>query len=168
MSRRDIPADEPPPGDGSRTAAEGTPVAVDVSRDRRARVIWVVFLAGPLTWFAHFMLVYLVAEAGCTGGGPGLRLLDPPVPTVVTLAATAVAAVACLGFAAWGYREWRVSTRQLAAGGPGATGGAGIGAGGLTDHDLSRSLAFAGFLLSLLSFLAVLFVGLPALVLPPC
>ena len=103
------------------------------------RDTWIVFLAGPVTWFVHFMVVYLLAEAGCTGDGPGLRLFDPPVPAVATLAATAVAAVACLGFAWWGYRC-------------------------LDDHSHGDSLTFAGCLLSLLGFLAVLFVGVPALV----
>jgi uncharacterized protein (DUF2267 family) len=45
-----------------------------------------MFVAGPVIWSVHFMLVYLVVEAGCSGDGPGLRLFDPPVPTVVTLA----------------------------------------------------------------------------------
>ncbi|MDQ4145306.1 MAG: hypothetical protein M3198_16505 [Actinomycetota bacterium] len=44
-----------------------------------------------------------MAEAGCTGDGPGLQLFDPPVPTIVTLAAAAVAAVACLPFAVCGF-----------------------------------------------------------------
>jgi hypothetical protein len=162
MSRQDAPTDGPSARDGSRTAVGGTPIAVDVSGDRRVRVIWVVFLAGPMTWFAHFMLVYLVVEAGCTGDGPGLRLFDPPVPTVVTLAATAVAALACLALAGWAYRWWRASTHEPTAD------EAGDLSGHLEDHDRGRSLAFAGFLLSMLSFAAVLFVGLPALVLPAC
>ncbi len=140
----------------------GTPVAVDVSRDRPARVVWVVFLAGPVIWFAHFMLVYLVTEAGCTGDGPGLRLLDPPVPAVVTLAATAVAAAACLALAGWAYRRWRASTHQ-----PGAD-EAGDLSGDLEDHDRGGTLTFAGLLLSLLAFVTVLLVGLPALFLPSC
>jgi hypothetical protein len=53
------------------TAPSGTPVAVDVSRDRRSRVIWVALLAGSVIWFVHLTLVYMVTEAGCTGGGPG-------------------------------------------------------------------------------------------------
>jgi hypothetical protein len=160
VNGRNAPTD-PSPGDGSRTATDGTPVAVDVSQDQRARVTWAVFLAGPVIWFAYFMLVYLVAEAGCTGGGPGLRLFDPPVPTVVTLATTAVAALACLGFAGWGYRQWRTSKHQSAAG------EAGDRSGDLVN-DLGGSLGFAGFLLSLLSFVTILFVGLPALFLPAC
>jgi hypothetical protein len=89
MSVRDVPPDEPSPLDGSRTAGEGTPFAVDVSRDRRSRWALFMFVSGPVIWSVHFMLVYLVTEAGCSGDGPGLRLFDPPVPAAVTLAATA-------------------------------------------------------------------------------
>jgi hypothetical protein len=144
MSVRDVPPDEPSPQDGSRTAGEGTPFAVDVSADRRARWALAMFVAGPLIWSAHFLLVYLIVEAGCSGDGPGLRLFDPPVPKVATLAATAAAAAAALACAGWSYRRWRASEHE---------GGA---------------LAFAGFLLSLLSFVTILAVGLPALFLPSC
>ena len=41
-----------------------------------------MFVAGPVIWSVHFLLVYLVTEAGCSGDGPGLRLFDPPVPKV--------------------------------------------------------------------------------------
>lgn len=159
MSRRDTPPTGPSAWDGSRTAVDGTPVAVDVSRDRLVRVTWALFLGGPVTWLAHFMFVYLVVEAGCTGDGPGLRLFDPPVPAVVTLTATAGAALACLAFARWGYRRWRASQHGAAADDAEEL------SGGLQDHDRGGSLAFVGFLLSLLFFVAVLFVGLPALVL---
>jgi hypothetical protein len=162
MSVRDVPPGEPSPLDGSRTAGEGTPFAVDVSRDRRARWALAMFVAGPVIWSAHFLLVYLIVEAGCSGDGPGLRLFDPPVPKVVTLAATAAAAAAALGCATWWYRRWRASEHEPAAD------EAGDLAGGVTDHDRGWSLAFTGFLLSLLSVVTILFVGLPALVLPSC
>lgn len=154
MSRADEPTGESHPG--ATTGVGGTPVAVDVSRDRRARSALALLLAGPVIWSAHFMLVYLVVEAGCSGDGPGLELFDPPVPTVVTLAATAVAALACLASAAWGYRRWRLDRDDLADG------------AGLEPPDLGGRLAFAGSLLSLLGFVTVLLVGLPALVLPAC
>jgi hypothetical protein len=157
MSRQDGPDDGLPRGEGSGTAEEGTPFAVDFSRDRRARTTIAVFLAGPVIWSAHFLLVYLVVEAGCTGDGPGLRLFDPPAPTVVTLVATAVAALACLAAAAWGYRRWRAGQHEVAD-----------DAGGLGEHDRGGSLAFAGFLLSLLGLVTVLFVGVPAVALPAC
>jgi hypothetical protein len=151
-----------PSGDGSTTAVGGTPVAVDVSRDRGARIIWAVFLAGPIIWFAHFMLVYMVTEAGCSADGPGLDAFDPPVPTDVTLIATVVAGLACLWCVAWTWRRWRRRERAQPR--------------GRTDDleaDLERAdrdglLAFAGFLLSVLSFVSVLLVGVPALTLPAC
>jgi hypothetical protein len=162
MSVRDDPPDETSPMDGSRTARKGTPFAVDVSRDRRARWALAMFVAGPVIWSAHFLLVYLVVEAGCSGDGPGLRLFDPPVPKVVTLAATAAAAAAALACAGWSYRRWRAGSSDPAAD------EAGDLAGGRTDRDRGGTLAFAGFLLSLLSVVTILFVGLPALVLPSC
>ena len=162
MSVRDVPPDESPGGDGSRTAGEGTPFAVDVSRDRRARFSLFMFVSGPVIWSVHFLLVYLVTEAGCTGDGPGLELFDPPVPEVVTLAATAAAAAAALACARWWYRRWRASEHE-----PATDEAAGL-AGGHADRDRGGTLAFAGFLLSLLSVVAVLFVGLPALVLSSC
>jgi hypothetical protein len=159
MSVRDVPPDEPPRGDGSRTAGEGTPFSVDISRDRRARWPLFMFVFGPVIWSIHFLLVYLVTEAGCSGGGPGLRLFDPPVPKVVTLAATAAAAAAALGCAMWWYRRWRAGEHEPVAG---------EAAGGLTDHDRGSTLAFTGFLLSLVSVVTIVFVGLRALVLPSC
>jgi hypothetical protein len=162
MSVRDVPPDEVPGGDGSRTAAAGTPFAVDVSPDRRARFALAMFVAGPVIWSVHFMLVYLVVEAGCSGDGPGLALFDPPVPRVATLAATAAAAVAALACARWSWRRWRARGSEPAAD------EAGDLAGGLPDRDRGGALAFAGFLLSLLSVVTILLVGLPALVLPSC
>jgi hypothetical protein len=162
MSVRDIPPDEFPSGDGSRTAPEGTPFAVDVSRDRRARWALAMFVAGPVIWSVHFMVVYLVTEAGCTGDGPGLRLFEPPVPKVVTLAATVAAAAAALACAGWSWRRWQASDSV-----PAADEAADL-AGGLRDRDRGGTLAFAGFLLSLLSVVTILFVGLPALVLSSC
>ena len=158
MSVRDVPPDEVPSGDGSRTAPEGTPFAVDVSRDRRARFALAMFVAGPVIWSVHFMVVYLVTEAGCGGEGPGLTLFDPPVPKIVTLAVTAAAAVGALACAGWSWRRWRASGAEVAA----------DLAGGHQDRDHGGTLAFVGFLLSLLSVVTILFVGLPALVLPSC
>lgn len=147
---------QPAAGRGESTAGQGTPVPVDVSGDARTWRTMALLLAGPLLWTTHFMLVYLVVEAGCTGEGPGLRVFNPPVPTVVTLAATAVAAVACLATAALAYRRWRARREQRS------------GDGGPEPVDHGGSLAFAGFVLSLLGAVQVLFVGVPALVLPAC
>jgi hypothetical protein len=162
MSVRDVPPDESPGGDGSRTAAAGTPFAVDVSMDRRARWALAMFVAGPVIWSVHFMVVYLVTEAGCSGDGPGLALFDPPVPKVVTLVVTAAAAVAALACARSSWRRWRAGASVPAAD------EADDLADGLGHWDRGGTLALAGFLLSLLSVVTILFVGLPALVLPSC
>lgn len=131
---------------GATTAGSGTPHPVDLAVERPARRSLAVLVAGPVVGMADFLLVYLVAEAGCTGGGPGLEQLGPPVPVVVTVAATLVAAVACLACAGWGVRRWRAEAP-------------GTGEG---------SLALAGALLSGLFAVTVLMVGTPALVLGPC
>jgi hypothetical protein len=162
MSVRDVPPDEPPGRDGSRTAPTGTPFAVDVSRDRRARWALAMFVAGPVIWSVHFMVVYLVTDAGCSGEGPGLAVFGPPVPKAVTLAATAAAAVAALACAGWSWRRWRAGGTAPAAD------DADDLAGGHRHWDRGGTLAFAGFLLSLLSVVTILLVGLPALVLPSC
>ncbi len=159
MSPGEVAPDNRSADDAEPTRAP-VDLLVDVSGDRRARVLWVVFLAGPVIWLAHFMLVYLVVEAGCTGDGPGLELLDPPVSHAVTIVATAAGALACLASARWAYRRWRspspvaraASRTELSR--------------GLEEN--VRSLAFAGFVLAMLSFVAIVFVGLPALFLPGC
>jgi hypothetical protein len=143
---RDLPVDRE-----TVTAAKGTAAAVDVTVDPRTRTTVVVFLAGPVILILHFLVVYLVAEAGCTGDGPGLNLFDPPVPTVATLVATGVAALACCGSAWWGYRRWRSAPSGDYE--------------ELVDH---RPLALVGLLMSLLALVTVLLVGLPALVLEAC
>ncbi len=154
-----------PAHDGSRTSTGGTPVAVDVTADHQARRTWVVLLGGPVVWFGHFMVVYLVAEAGCTGDGPGLDLFDPPVPVVTTAAATVVAAFACLAVAVWAWRRWRAAApddphaaSDVAAPDPGEP----------TTHDAGGALSRIALLLAVLSLVAVLFVGVPALWLGPC
>lgn len=135
------------------TAPSGTPVPVDITRDLQARPQWVVLLAGPVVWFVHFSVVYLVAEAGCNGAGQGLELFDPPVPALVTLVATLLAVPACLAVAYWAWKRIpRGPTRDAAAD---------------TDvRERQRVLSSIGGLLALLSLAGVLFVAAPAVWLP--
>jgi hypothetical protein len=136
MSERDGSAD------GARAEASGTPYPVQIPRDPQAWITAFIFAGGPILWFAHFMLVYVVAEAGCTGEGHGLRAFNPPVPLVVTLAATAVLAATVAAIAVWAFRRWR--------------------------RDIHGPMAFGGFLLSSLSLIAILWAGVPAFLLPGC
>lgn len=131
---------------------------VDLERDRRARSVWWILLAGPAIWLSHFMLVYLVAEVWCALAGVGRQLRDPWVPLVVTSVATGLAAFASALAIFWALRSWR----HARAGGSAAEGQGGAG------EDLRGSVSLAGLLLAALSFVGVLFVGLPALVLPAC
>lgn len=142
-----------PEDPGAATAPDGTSVAVDLTTAPRSGATMALFLAGPVILMSHFLLVYLVVEAGCTGEGPGLRVFQPPVAGVVTLGATAVAAVACLASAVAAYRRWRTDR------GP---------EGQDPDAPHHGALLFAGFVLALLGVVTILFVGLPALVLPAC
>jgi hypothetical protein len=137
MSERDDSADR-----GARTEASGTAFPVHIPRDPQAWITAFIFAGGPILWFAHFMFVYVVAEAGCTGEGQGLRAFNPPVPLVVTLAATALFAAAVAAIAIWALRRWR---RGVQAG-----------------------MAFGGLLLSCLSLIAILWVGVPAILFPGC
>lgn len=147
---------------GAVSPAEGggTPFPVDFSRDVEARLTWAAFVGAPVIWFAHFMLVYLVGEAGCTGDGPGLSVLDPPVPVALTLVTTVLAVGACAAMGLWSFRRWQERRRTVHSDDQSFR---------EFDDDRHRAgLAFAGFLLSVFSAVAVLFTGAPALVLGPC
>ena len=153
--------DEP---DGARSGTRGSVMPVELEHDRRARLGWVLLLIGPVVWFSHFMLVYLVAEAGCTGDGPGLRLFDPPVPVITTLVATVIAVPICVAGTVWAWRWWRRSVEEV----PSAADSGETLSGEFDDDRRRGSLAFAGLLLSGFSVVAVLFTAAPALVLGPC
>ena len=150
------------PGHAAMTAPRGTPYPVDVASDRPARVIWASLLAGPVILMIHFTIVYLVAEAGCTGDGHGLDVFDPPVPVIVTVVATAIAAIACLAVATWNYRRWRTSVN--ASDRPQAR----WPFGDVDDHEARGPLAFVGTLLAALSFVSVVLIGIAAPFLPSC
>ena len=152
MTHPETPEDRP--GDaGGWTGMTGTRYPVDASADRRARGVWVTLIGGPVIWFTHFMIVYLIAEAACTGDGPGMDLFTTPVVEIVIGAATVVAALGCLLLIRRG-RSGGVGSRK-------ANSSRGEG-------DESLSTIHSGLLLSGLSLIAILFVTFPVLVLPPC
>lgn len=150
----------PPPEEGGLSASSGTPVPVDVELDRRQRRAWLLFIGGPVIWITHFMVVYLVAEAGCTGDGALLEWFDPPVPVVTTWVATLVAVPAAAAMAVWAWRSWR-----RGAAGPVDIAPEAEGAPTPRGTLATSPLAFVGFLLSAFSVVAILFTAAPALVL---
>ena len=98
-----------------------------------------LFLAGPVIWIAHFMAVYLAAEALCAADAG--TLLGLPAVTAVTLLATVPAVAATALLARWALRAGR-----------GPHGG----------------LAFMGFLMGALFAAAILLVAIPPVFLRPC
>lgn len=102
----------------------------------------VELLAGPVIWFAHFMLVYLFAEAGCTGA---FQPVGPSAVAVFTIVVTVVAAAATAALTVKVVRD--------------------------LDDDIgatSRFMRWTGAMLGGLFVLAILLVGAPALVFPAC
>ena len=114
--------------------------------------IWVLLVAGPVIWFAHFMGVYLLAEAACTAGGLDGELLGLPLLSTVTLAATAAAVVVALLPTMRAYRHWRAAAS---------------GDDWIDVTDRNPGLAFAGFLLGVVFIAAICFVGVPAAFIEP-
>ena len=115
------------------------------------RRAWALFLAAPVLWALHFLLVYLVGEAACS---PAVSEPPESAVSIFTVVVTAVAAVATAVVARRGYGRWQTALAAERAGDP--------------DRAPHAVLAFGGFVLGLLFTVGVLFVGLPAAVLPAC
>jgi hypothetical protein len=101
-------------------------------------------LAGPMIWIAHFMAVYLLVEVSC--GFDLLRsdALGIPVISLIVTAST-LAAMAAVGWFVFRSAAMRSS-------------------GGVVEE----FVGFGGILLGTLFTVAIAFVGLPALMIPPC
>jgi hypothetical protein len=126
-----------------------------VSTDPRPAMlsVWLLFLAGPVIWISHFMAVYLLVEAACATAATQHELLGMHVLSVATLAATAAAVILTVVTSGRAYARWRSATS---------------GGDWLDVTDRNPGLAFAGFLLGVVSIAAICFVGLPAAFLEPC
>ena len=111
---------------------------VEVGTSRRE---WIALLAGPSLWWGHFMAVYLLGEVACEIGWTGPSVLGISLLSWLILAGTVVGlvVVAVAARMTWTYREH--------------TGGH------LLDIGLALDALFA---------FAIVFTGIPAVVLPPC
>jgi amino acid transporter len=134
---------------------------VGMPRAPSSAVLWALFLAGPVIWIFHFMVVYLIAEAVCQAGGTGREVWGLPLVSFVTVVATAVAVAAILAVTVLAYRRWRAQERR-------AREDPAEGAREHRDPRRDRTLMLSGVLLGLLFALSVIYVGLPALWLRPC
>ncbi len=117
------------------------------------RSLWTL-VTPPTVWALHFLIAYPTAALACARESAGGFGLDAARLTIAATTAVALAVVALAGYGAW-----RGSGGTLVADDP------------LDDATLdsrSRFLANATLLLAGLSFIAVVYVALPAWVFTTC
>lgn len=68
---------------------------------------------GPIVWFAHFMLVYGVAEFGCRANFNNWVYFDPAQIRVFTLVATVIALVPVIASGVWAWLTFQRDYRTL-------------------------------------------------------
>jgi hypothetical protein len=108
-------------------------------------VFLVVLVLGPTIWFAHFLATYAAVAVWCARFAPADGGLGPMPWVVAALTAGAVAGIAVVGWGGW--------TRHR-------HGGEAVPHDMDTPGDRHRFLGFATLLLSGLSAIATLYVGL--------
>jgi hypothetical protein len=124
---------------------------MELQRETRD-TLWTL-IATPTIWALHFLFCYCLAAIDCATNE---RIFDSiggtrVVIAVVTLASLAL--IALIGFRA--FREWRGNEGKF----PHSED---------TAEDRERFLEFSSLLLAALSFVAVFFVAMPALVFVDC
>ena len=118
---------------------------------RMRSTLWALILP-PTIWAGHFLFCYVLAAIYCAKGGVFAPL--GAVRAAIALAtAAALAVVLAAGFVAW--------AKSRIPGDPPPHDES-------TDEDRVRFLAVATLLLAALSFVAIVFTALPALVFEDC
>jgi Kef-type K+ transport system membrane component KefB len=118
---------------------------------KEVEALWTLFTA-PVVWAGHFLACYVAAAVHCAGAGPGFSFdaLRIGVAVVTVLALAAIALSAAL---AW--RQWGFGTGDPPHDEP-------------TRRDRLLFQGYATLLLSGLSFVAVIYQGLPVIFLTDC
>ena len=111
--------------------------------------LWRISL-GPLTWAGHFLLCYAGMAVACAKFGGSEVLRD--VLIVLTLAALGI--VAWLGWRA--FRQWDVRRTGDVSNPEGEA------------EDRHQFLGHAAFLLAVISFIGIVYTGLPLLMIGGC
>src|SRR5690606_25100491 len=124
--------------------------AVNALRERNESLWWLT--AGPVTWFAHFVLSYLPAATWCAEAAGRGGMLAPVRMAVTIYTVIALAAILATGWR--GYRRYRH--------------GGSSPHDGNTAADRHRFLGFATLLLCGLSAVATVYVTLVALLIGSC
>ncbi len=120
---------------------------------RGTRDSLITMIATPTVWALHFLFCYVTAAVVCA---PNTDIFRPIGGERVAIGVATVLSLAFCwfaGFRAW--REWREAGGKPPHDQP-------------TDHDRERQMELASALLSGLSFLAIIFTALPALLVADC
>jgi len=119
---------------------------------RHGRSLWFGVLTGPLAWLVHLTVSYVLASLTCLRVWPGFTIFGWSGGLVMMIVFT-LAMLALIATAGWlAFQHWRRLSRR--------TDGRGNG--------FDRWMAFSGVLVSGMFFVAVLYAGLPAVILQPC
>jgi hypothetical protein len=133
---------------------------IPAKQEINTRILWVQLLAGPILWSVHFLVGYLLVEAGCQAGW-NFRIFGIHGLSFILILLTILAIIATGLLAVRSYRGWRNNHTDRS----------------LRDQFRERGtwfegpvdfMYFSGFSLSVLFAGVILMVGLPALFLHPC
>ncbi|UEM01833.1 hypothetical protein JL101_017710 [Skermanella rosea] len=114
--------------------------------------LWTLITA-PTIWALHFLASYVVAAIHCA---PNEDIFQPIAETRIMVGVITAIALVLIGLVLWrSFGEWRRH-------------GGGYRHNEDTDIDRERFLEFSTVLLAALSFVGVVFVGLPALLVADC
>ena len=114
--------------------------------------LWTLFTA-PLVWAVHFLLCYVCVAIYCAKRDAfafGFDVVRAGIVGVTVVALLLIAASALLAWRQWGFGTWVPPHDDP------------------TRHDRLRFQGYATLLLSGLSFVAVIYVALPALFVAEC
>lgn len=114
--------------------------------------LWTL-ITPPTVWAAHFTLCYVGAAVYCAKAGDPLAGLGPVQAGIAVLTALALAAIGAAGRQALGHWRGGVATPPHDDD---------------TPEDRDRFLGFATLLLCGASFVGVIYVALPALLIGDC
>lgn len=121
--------------------------------DRQTRDTLWTLIATPTVWALHFLLCYVAAAYRCAPNAEVFESIETVRLAIAGLTVIALLVIASIG--ARSFREWRVNEGSFPHSDD-------------TPEDRERFLEFSSVLLAALSFVAVLFVALPAVLLSDC
>ena len=114
------------------------------------RSLWHMIIA-PTVWAVHFAVCYAVQAIWCAKVGGDIATLRI---VLVAITIVALAIIAFFGFRAWQRWDYFHDRDYIH--------------GGETDEDRREFLGHTGFMLACLSFVAVLYVAMPFLIIGSC